>query len=129
MAHLLHHLSLGVRDLRVMGDFYEAVLAPLGQVRVWDGEESVGFGLPGRGDTLLLNVEAFDGPVRWPGFHIAFAAESRAAVDGFHAAALAHGGVCNGPPGLRPDYGPHYYAAFVVDPEGCRIEAVINVPG
>ena len=59
-----------------------------------------------------------------PGFHLAFAAESRSAVQAFHAAALAAGGRDNGPPGLRPDYGEHYYAAFVVDPEGHRLEAV-----
>ncbi|WP_369819207.1 hypothetical protein [Pelomonas sp. Root1444] len=60
------------------------------------------------------------------GFHIAFSASSRKAVDQFHAAALAHGGIDNGAPGLRKHYGPNYYAAFVVDPEGHRIEAVIN---
>jgi len=60
------------------------------------------------------------------GFHLAFTASDRAAVDAFHAAALRHGGADNGPPGLRPHYGPGYYAAFVIDPDGYRIEAVIN---
>jgi catechol 2,3-dioxygenase-like lactoylglutathione lyase family enzyme len=125
---LLHHISFGVSDLQAMAMFYDAALAPLGQVRVWDGPRSVGFGLPGQGDKLLLNLRE-DG-VRAPGsgFHIAFSASTREAVDQFHAAALAHGGTDNGAPGLREHYGANYYAAFAIDPEGCRIEAVINAP-
>ena len=57
------------------------------------------------------------------GLHFCYTAPTRAAVDAFHAAALAHGGRDNGAPGLRADYGPHYYAAFVVDPDGYRLEA------
>ena len=125
---LLHHISLGVSDLQAMAAFYDAALAPLDQVRVWDGPRSVGYGLPGQGDKLLLNLR--DEGVHAPGsgFHLAFSAGSREAVDQFHAAALAHGGTDNGAPGLREHYGPNYDAAFVIDPEGCRIEAVINVP-
>lgn len=125
---LLHHLSIGVVDLERMARFYDAVLAPLGQVRVWDGPRSVGYGFPGQGDKLLLN--RIDDGARPPGagFHLAFGADSRDAVDRFHAAALAHGGTDNGPPGPRPHYGPNYYAAFAIDPEGWRIEAVINTP-
>ena len=125
---LLHHISFGVSDLRAMAAFYDAVLAPLGQVRVWDGPRSVGYGLPGQGDTLLLNLREDGVHPPGAGFHLAFSAGSREAVDQFHAAALAHGGADNGAPGLREHYGPHYYAAFVIDPEGCRIEAVINAP-
>ena len=125
---LLHHLSLGVSNLQAMAAFYDAALAPLGQVRVWDGPRSVGFGFPGEGDKLLLNLQEDGAHPPGPGFHLAFGAPSREAVDRFHAAALAHGGTDNGAPGLREHYGPHYYAAFVVDPEGCRIEAVINAP-
>lgn len=125
---LLHHISFGVTDLKTMASFYDAVLAPLGQVRVWDGPQSVGYGFPGEGDKLLLNLR--DAGVHPPGqgFHLAFSASSREAVDQFHAAAMAHGGKDNGAPGLREHYGPNYYAAFVVDPEGHRIEAVINAP-
>eukprot|EP00300_Choanocystis_sp_HF-7_P035004 c48186_g1_i1.p3 GENE.c48186_g1_i1~~c48186_g1_i1.p3 ORF type:complete len:131 (+),score=16.89 c48186_g1_i1:48-440(+) len=125
---LLHHISMGVTDLKGMAAFYDAALAPLGQVRVWDSPRSVGYGLPGQGDKLLLNLIDDGARAPGPGFHLAFSAASREAVDKFHAAALAHGGTDNGAPGLRPHYGEHYYAAFVVDPEGCRIEAVINVP-
>jgi len=125
---LLHHISFGVSNLEAMAAFYDAALAPLGQVRVWDGPRSVGYGLPGQGDKLLLNLR--DGGPHAPdkGFHLAFSAGSRQAVDQFHAAALAHGGRDNGAPGLREHYGPNYYAAFVIDPEGYRIEAVINEP-
>jgi catechol 2,3-dioxygenase-like lactoylglutathione lyase family enzyme len=127
-SSLLHHVSFGVSNLEAMAAFYDAVLAPLGQVRVWDGPRSVGYGLPGQGDKLLLNLR--DGGPHAPGqgFHLAFNAGSRQAVDQFHAAALAHGGRDNGAPGLREHYGPNYYAAFVIDPEGYRIEAVINGP-
>jgi catechol 2,3-dioxygenase-like lactoylglutathione lyase family enzyme len=125
---LLHHVSFGVSDLQAMAAFYDAVLAPLGQVRVWDGPRSVGYGLPGQGDKLLLNLREDGVHPLCAGFHLAFGADSREAVDRFHAAALAHGGTDNGAPGLREHYGPHYYAAFVIDPEGCRIEAVIKAP-
>ena len=62
------------------------------------------------------------------GFHLAFSAPSKAAVHDFHTAGLQSGGQDNGGPGFRPDYGEHYYAAFLVDPDGHRIEATINVP-
>ena len=127
-ASLLHHISFGVTDLKAMAAFYDAALAPLGQVRVWDGPRSVGYGFPGQGDKLLLNLIEDGAHPPGPGFHLAFGASSREAVDQFHAAATAHGGTDNGAPGLRPHYGPNYYAAFVIDPEGCRIEAVINAP-
>lgn len=125
---LLHHISFGVSNLEAMAAFYDAALAPLGQVRVWDGPRSVGYGLPGRGDKLLLNLREGGQLAAGEGFHLAFAAATRQAVDQFHAAALAHGGRDNGAPGLREHYGPNYYAAFVIDPEGYRIEAVINEP-
>jgi catechol 2,3-dioxygenase-like lactoylglutathione lyase family enzyme len=123
---LLHHISFGVSDLETMSAFYDAVLAPLGQVRVWDGPRSVGYGFPGQGDKLLLNLREDGVHPPGSGFHLAFGAPSREAVDRFHAAALAHGGTDNGAPGLREHYGPNYYAAFVIDPEGYRVEAVIN---
>jgi catechol 2,3-dioxygenase-like lactoylglutathione lyase family enzyme len=100
-------------------------------VRVWsdlrpgEDEQAVGYGPPGSGDKLCIKQVTAPVPVI-PGFHLAFAAESRSAVQAFHAAALAAGGCDNGPAGLRPDYGEHYYAAFVVDPEGHRLEAVCN---
>lgn len=128
---MLHHVSLGVTDIERAAAFYDAVLAPLGYVRVWsdlDGDDAAaGYGPPCGGDKFALKRRAGARPAG-PGFHLALAAPSRAAVDAFHAAALRHGGRDDGAPGLRPHYGPHYYAAFVVDPDGHRIEAVINTP-
>lgn len=129
---MLHHLSFGVTNLRQAADFYDAALAPLGYVRVWtdfEGDENtqaVGYGEPGGGDKLALKQHPGAAVAPGPGFHLAFSAPNREAVDRFHEAAIRHGGKDNGAPGLRPDYGPDYYAAYVVDPEGFRIEAVIN---
>ena len=125
---MLHHLSCAVSDLYRSSAFYDAVLATLGQVRVWTSSDAVGYGLPGEGDKFAIKA-VLSPPVAIPDkrFHVAFAAASRAAVDAFHAAAILHGGTDNGTPGLRPHYGPAYYAAFVIDPDGYRIEAVLNV--
>lgn len=124
---MLHHLSFGVLDLDRSAAFYDAVLAPLGYVRVFDDDEAVGYGYEGGGDKLCLKLVP-EVSIPGEGFHLALAASSRDQVSAFHAAALLHGGRCNGAPGLRPDYGDHYFAAFVIDPEGYRIEAVINKP-
>jgi catechol 2,3-dioxygenase-like lactoylglutathione lyase family enzyme len=130
----LHHLSLGVTDLEGSARFYDATLEALGLVRVWSdvrpGEpgQAIGYGRPGQGDLLALKHRPGATVATGAGFHLALAASSHEAVDAFHAAALAHGGTCNGPPGLRPAYGPHYYAAFVRDPDGHRLEAVFDAP-
>lgn len=126
--HMLHHLSFGVADLKRAGDFYDAALEPLGYVRVWSDSTAVGYGRAGGGDKFALKLIPDGLVIPGRGFHLAFSAQSREAVDRFHAAALTHGGRDNGSPGPRPDYGDHYYAAFVVDPDGYRVEAVINTP-
>lgn len=119
---MIDHISIGVRDVEVSGRFYDAALAPLGYRRLSDSPDSVGYG-----DTAAVYwIGAAKRPVPpdpESGFHICFTAASRAAVDAFHAAALATGGRDNGKPGIRSVYGPSYYAAFVVDPDGYRIEA------
>jgi len=131
---MLHHVSLGVSDIGRSARFYDAVLAPLGYVRVWEdlrpGElgQAVGYGLPGRGDRLAIKQTKNPNPEPIPGFHLALAAPTREAVNLFHEAALRHGGRDNGRPGPRPQYGDTYYAAFVTDPDGHRIEAVVDVP-
>jgi catechol 2,3-dioxygenase-like lactoylglutathione lyase family enzyme len=124
---MLHHISFGVRNLALSGAFYDAALSALGFRRVFDGDKSIGYGLIDNQDFLLLNLETDPSPPG-PGFHLAFAAPSRAAVDAFHTAALRIGGQDNGQPGLRPKYGPNYYAAFLIDPDGHRVEAVIDSP-
>lgn len=127
---MLHHLSLGTADIERSARFYDAALQPLGYVRVWSdlrpGEtgQAVGYGLPGGGDKLAIKQVAAAPVAPMPGFHVAFAAPSRQAVQAFHAAALTSGGRDNGAAGLRPDYGPDYYAAFVIDPDGHHLEAV-----
>ncbi len=121
---MLGHISFGVSDLARSARFYDRAMEALGYARVYTGEHAIGYGLPGSDqDQLLIAVRP--GPVRPPsdGFHLAFAAPSRDAVDRFHAAAVEAGGTDNGPPGLRPQYGPDYYAAFVIDPDGYRLEA------
>jgi len=123
---MLHHISFAVRDLERAAAFYDAVLGSLGFVRVWADDTAVGYGYPGGDDKLALKLVPEGIAIPGAGFHLAFAAGSREQVDRFHAAALQYGGHDNGPPGLRPDYGPHYYAAFVFDPDGYRVEAVIN---
>ena len=126
---MLHHISLGVCDIERAARLYDEALSPLGYVRVWSdlrpGEhgQAVGYGVEGGGDKLALKQVAEPVP-SLHGFHLAFSASTRQAVAAFHAAAVAAGGKNNGEPGLRPDYGPNYYAAFVVDPEGYRLEAV-----
>lgn len=122
---MLHHLSIGVADLARAARFYDAALAPLGYVRVWSDDTAVGYGEPGGGDRLALKLTSEARPPG-PRFHLAIAAASRDAVAAFHAAALAHGGRDNGAPGLRPNYGPSYFAAFVVDPDGYPLEAVAD---
>jgi catechol 2,3-dioxygenase-like lactoylglutathione lyase family enzyme len=124
---MLHHISIGVRDLALSGAFYDAALGALGFRRVFEGRVSIGYGLVDGEDLLLLNHDP-DASPPGPGFHLAFAAPSRGAVDTFHAAALRVGGQDNGKPGLRHNHGPNYYAAFLVDPDGHRVEATINAP-
>ena len=121
---MLGHVSLGVRDLALAGAFYDAAMTSLGWVRLWDGgARGLGYGPPGGGEKLNLFAYA-DARPPGPGFHLAFDAPDCAAVDAFHAAALAYGGNDAGPPGLRPHYSPTYYAAFVIDPDGHKLEAV-----
>jgi catechol 2,3-dioxygenase-like lactoylglutathione lyase family enzyme len=119
---MIDHLSIGVRDVARARRFYDAALAPLGYKCLSAGEGSLGYG----DAAVMLWIGAAERPVpadEKSGLHVCFAAPSRRSVDAFHAAALAAGGKDNGKPGLRRDYGDSYYAAFVVDPDGYRIEA------
>ena len=125
---MLHHISLGVRDLQRSAAFYDAVLSALGYVRVWADHKAVGYGHAGGQDELAIKISVKGLVAPGAGFHLALVAPTREAVAAFHRTALEHGGRDNGVPGLRPNYGPNYYSAFVVDPDGYRIEAVINDP-
>ena len=122
------HVSVGVADLERAGAFYDACLAPLGLSRLWTAPRAVGYG-PGGYEAeapfaLVLGGDEARAPGK--GAHLAFVAPSREAVAAFHAAALAHGGVDDGPPGIRYGDDPGYYAAFVHDPDGHRVEAVLH---
>jgi catechol 2,3-dioxygenase-like lactoylglutathione lyase family enzyme len=120
------HVKLPVRDLAASRAFYSVALAPFGYKLVYDGPESLGFGVGDGGDDdepFALQLSDDIGV----GSHIAFTATGPAQVDDFHAAALSAGGRDNGAPGDRP-YGDHYYAAFVLDPDGHNIEAVYHGP-
>jgi catechol 2,3-dioxygenase-like lactoylglutathione lyase family enzyme len=123
---MLHHVSFGVADLARSAAFYDAALSALGHVRVWADDTAVGYGLPGGGDKFAIRLRDGETIVHSTGSHVAFAAPSRESVDRFYEAAMRHGGQDNGAPELCPEYGEHYYAAFVIDPDGYRIEAVIN---
>jgi len=115
------------RDIRQFAAaFYDAVLFALGYVRVWSDATAIGYGRAGSGDKLAIKLSAREVVAPGPGFHVAFSAPSREAVARFHATALKHGGQDNGAPGLRPEYGENYYAAFVIDPDGYRVEAVMD---
>lgn len=130
---MFDHLSITTTDLDRAQSFYDAVLAPLGVPRVNRRERSVGYGERPDADggpcylSIYLNTDLDTGVVA-DNRHWCFRAPSRAAVRAFHRAALAHGGTDDGPPGLRAIYSPDYYAAFVRDPDGNRLEAVTRQP-
>jgi catechol 2,3-dioxygenase-like lactoylglutathione lyase family enzyme len=125
---MLSHLSLGISDLERSRAFYDAALAPLGYVRLWQEPSGLGYGPPNpEGNerlALFLQTGATVPLAAGPGFHLALVAPSRKAVEQFHAAAMAAGGSDAGAAGPRPGYSPTYYAAFVHDPDGHKLEAV-----
>ncbi|VXC87646.1 VOC family protein [Sphingomonas sp. AX6] len=123
---MIHHVSLGTSNMSRARAFYDAVMGELGMRRTFDAEEAVGYGA---GITVFsLNLPT-DGAPATPGngVHIAFEVEKRVAVDAFYRTAIEHGGISDGEPGLRPEYDANYYAAFVRDPDGNKIEALTFV--
>lgn len=118
---MFDHVGIKVADLAASRAFYAAALKPLGHVAGYADDSCAGFGAAGAPALWLYPARKPVGP----GTHLAFRAADRAAVDAFYQAALKAGGRDNGPPGLRPDYSPSYYAAFVLDPDGHNIEAVL----
>lgn len=130
MAAMIDHLSYAVTDIERARAFYDAALGALGYGRVMDFEhEGRSFTGYGPDDKPAFWIYGGYGPAApAPGGHTAFVAPDRAAVDAFHAAALTHGGRDDGAPGLRPEYHEDYYAAFVIDCDGYRVEAVCHKP-
>lgn len=128
---MIDHTGIVVSDIQKSKSFYEKALLPIGYTLILELPASVtghadvaGFGEPPKPDFWISG-----GTPNKPPIHIAFRVGSRAAVDAFYQAAIAAGGRDNGPPGLRPHYHPHYYGAFVLDPDGHNIEAVCHEAG
>jgi catechol 2,3-dioxygenase-like lactoylglutathione lyase family enzyme len=120
---MIDHVSVGVSDLERAGRFYESALMPLGLSRLVTRPATIGFGKSY--PEFWINFRAGMAPVTpESGVHICLRAKSSSDVDAFHAAALSAGGRSDGAPGLRPHDRVRYYAAFVIDPDGNRIEAV-----
>ncbi len=117
---MLDHIGLKVRDVSASTSFYRVALAPLGHQVASQDADGAGIGSASNPSLWLYKSDA----ARGPGVHIAFRATDRAMVDRFHAAGLVAGGSNNGAPGLRADYSPTYYAAFLIDPDGNNVEAV-----
>jgi catechol 2,3-dioxygenase-like lactoylglutathione lyase family enzyme len=121
---VLDHVGVPVSDFARSKRFYEEALSPLGYELIMEPSAyAAGFGRSGKPDFWIGQGE--------PGqaFHIAFVADDRATVDAFYEVAIAAGGRDNGGPGLRPEYHPSYYGAFVLDPDGNNIEAVCHRSG
>ena len=125
---MLLYLTLGSNDLARAQRFYDAAFAPLGLTLLQSDDSEIGYGAPGQDQVLVWINKPFDGKPAsvGNGSMPAFAAKTRAAVDAFHAAALIHGGTDEGAPGLR--YAPHFYAAYVRDPDGNKLSAVCTTP-
>ena len=121
---MIDHISIAVRDLRRAESFYTVLLAPLGMVKLREWPDAaIGYGK--KYPEFWINQRAaLDHIADDSGVHICLRAPDSGAVDAFHAAALNAGGASDGPPGLRTKYHDNYYAAFVRDPDGNRVEAV-----
>ena len=128
---MIDHVGFPVSDYTRAKSFYEKALAPLGYALVMEvtatqtesGSPAAGFGIGGKPDFWIGGEGGLSRPL-----HVAIAANHRSAVDAFYRAAMAAGGKDNGAPGLRPQYHPNYYGAFVLDPDGHNIEAVCHAP-
>ena len=120
---MLDHLSIQCADVAASAAFYDAVLATIGGGRIMDFGQVIGYGVGGKPDFWLGPQATGDG---FRESHIAFAAPDRAAVDAFHAAAVAHGAASLHAPRVWPEYHPDYYGAFVRDPDGNNVEAVCH---
>jgi catechol 2,3-dioxygenase-like lactoylglutathione lyase family enzyme len=123
---MIDHISIGVRNIAVTKLFYDAALAPLGYTCLRSRDTWLGYGK----ERVEFSARLSERPVvadPKSGLHVSFIAPTQKSVESFYTAALANGGRDNGEPGFRKDYSPTYFAAFVVDPDGYRIEAHCSV--
>lgn len=124
---MFDHISIAVYNLDRAIAFYDAAFAPLGVRRLWTVADAAGYGYEGADEPFAVkqipdSVEIGSNNAT----HVAFRASDRETVKAFHASALLHGGIDEGAPGLHPEYGSGYFAAFVRDPDGNRLEAVLH---
>ncbi len=124
---MFSHVTIGTNDMPRAIAFYDKVLGALGYSALFKFDNAVAYGADMKGPKTFI-LFPFDGGNAAPGngMHIAYLAPSRAAVDGFHAAALEMGGTSEGAPGLREHYHPNYYGAYVRDPDGNKLQAVCH---
>jgi catechol 2,3-dioxygenase-like lactoylglutathione lyase family enzyme len=124
---MIDHLSVAVSDLTRAVAFYDAVFAPLGVRRLWTTRDAAGYGDAGTDEPFAIKqCSPEKSTAASAAVHVAFRAASRDAVNDFHVRAIAHGGTDDGAPGLHAEYGAGYFAAFVLDPDGNRLEAVLH---
>jgi catechol 2,3-dioxygenase-like lactoylglutathione lyase family enzyme len=117
---MIDHVGFEVSELARAGDFYDAVFGALGARRLFESAHAIAYGINGPVFWIVVRGRA---PAAGYG-HVALQASGKAAVDGAYAAALRAGGTDAGPPGPRPQYGRRYYAAYLRDPDGLRVEVV-----
>lgn len=125
---MFSHITVGTNDLARAGAFYDEVLATLGITRQFDRDSFVAYQGDGYGRFFVMTPFDGDAATIGNGVHVAFVADSRAAVDDFHATALGAGGTDEGAPGLRPHYSENYYGAYVRDLDGNKLQAVCRNP-
>ena len=129
---MIHHMSIGVSDISRSGAFYDAILLPLGFIRAFEdlrpGErnQAIGYGTVIDEDKFTIKERHSSDLSPGPGFHIAFAAQSKAAVDLWHSRGLELGAINRGGPKIWSEFGPGYYAAYLTDLDGWEIEAVFK---
>lgn len=128
---MIDHIGIVVNDYAASKKFYEPVLAAIGAKMIMEfpegthGQSVSGWGREQQPTFWFSNCP--DGTKPSP-VHVALSCADRPSVDAFHEAALKHGATCDGKPGLRPHYHPNYYAAYIIDPSGHKIEAVCHIP-
>jgi catechol 2,3-dioxygenase-like lactoylglutathione lyase family enzyme len=127
---MIHHISIGVSEIEASSIFYDAILKPLGYIRAFEdlrpGEkhQAIGYGNEVNEDKFTIKERFSTELSPGPGFHLAFTAPSKEAVDEWHKQGIAMGGTSKGEPKIWSDFGPGYYAAYLTDPDGWQIEAV-----